>query len=86
MESGNLYSGITDHLPNLIMWKKQRDHTSNDRPLIRIYSEKNIKSFQNTLEGSDWDSILTGEKSDEMCENFYNHDLKKIDECSPLSR
>ena len=78
MESENLYSDITDHLPNLIMWKKQQDHTSNDRPLIRIYSEKNIKSFQNTLEGSDWDSILTGEKSDEMCENFYNHDLKKL--------
>ena len=86
MESGNLYSDITDHLPNFIMWKKQREHTGNDRPLIRIYSDKNLKSFQNTLEGSNWDSIVTGENSDEMCENFYNHVLKKFDECFPLSR
>ena len=86
MESGNLYSDITDHLPNFIMWKKQREHTGNDRPLIRNYSDKNLKSFQNTLEGSNWDSILTGANSDEMCENFYNHVLKKFDECFPLSR
>ena len=86
MESGNLYSDITDHLPNFIMWKKQREHTGNDRPLIRIYSDKNLKSFQNTLEGSNWDSILTGENSDEMCENFHNYVLKKFDECFSLSR
>ena len=85
MESGNLYSDITDHLPNFIMWKKQREHTGNDRPLIRIYSDKNLKSFQNMLEGSNWDSTLTGENGDEMCENFYNHVLKKFAECFPLS-
>ena len=49
------------------MWKKQREHTGNDRPLIRIYSDKNIKSFQNTLEVSNWDAILTSVNSDEMC-------------------
>ena len=86
MESGNLYSDITDHLPNFIMWKKQREHIGNDRLLIRIYSDKNFNSFQNALEGSNWDSILTGENNDEMCENFYNHVLKKFDECFPLSR
>ena len=64
---------------------KKREHTGNDRPLIIIYSDKNLKSFQNRLEGSDWDSILTGESSDETCKNFYNHVLKKFDEYFPLS-
>ena len=84
MESGNLYSDITDHLPNFIMWKK-RGHTGNDRPLIRIYSDKSLKSFQNTLGGSNWDSILTGGNSDEIYENLYNHVLKKFDECFQIS-
>ena len=41
----NLCSEITDHLPTFIVWPCEKLFKL-QRPLIKIYSEKNIKNLQ----------------------------------------
>ena len=54
---GNLYSEITDHLPNLFVWPCEKLFKL-QRPLIRIYSEKNMKKFTAALSSENWDFLL----------------------------
>ncbi len=37
--TGNIYSDITDHLPNFIIIKSSKTITQNERPLVRIFGD-----------------------------------------------
>ena len=50
IKSGNLFCDISDHLPNFCCINSITEHTNIDRPMIRIYSEKNINKFSNCTE------------------------------------
>ena len=51
--SGNIYSDITDHLPNFIFYGNQRKNITRKRRYIRIHSENNINKFKEYLQEQD---------------------------------
>ena len=87
ISSGNLFTDITDHLPNFIIIKSQRkDKVSDQRPFVRIFSERNIDSFKSELRNSDWENILSNNDIDIACREFYAHILSSYNACFPLKR
>ncbi len=56
----NIYNNITDHLPNFVFLEMQDriSHRHEKRPMIRLYSEKNIFKFRTQLSQSNWDIVL----------------------------
>ena len=49
ISSGNLISDISDHLPNFFIIDLE-SITTKERPLIRLYNEKNIKNFKRNIQ------------------------------------
>ena len=57
--SGNLWSDMTDHLPNYILISKPHaEITTSSRPVIRVYSRKNIDKFVTEVHNESWNEIL----------------------------
>ena len=86
VKSGNLVSDITDHLPNFVILNKGTRPKKNKRPMVRIYSEKNIDKFKNSLENVDWETILNYADIQNMCDSFYNHIYGTFETSFPLVR
>ena len=86
--SGNILAEIADHLPNFIFFHKKSCNSkkSNERPYIRIYSDKNISRFKCLLSETDWNYILREEDVNMACNNFYSHLLNLYNESFPLTR
>ena len=51
--TGNIYSGITDHLPIFIS-TKIKGRCKSERPIIRIFGEKNTNKFTEMIKNTDW--------------------------------
>ena len=49
ISSGNLINDISDHLPNYFIIDQEMN-TTRERPLIRLYNEKNIKHFKRNIQ------------------------------------
>ena len=64
--SGNLFCDISDHLPNFILFGK--DKPKQNRPYIRIFSDKNIQKFREYLKSTDWQLLI----QEENCNDAYN--------------
>ena len=78
--SGNLYADVSDHLPNFIFINKTLPiNKISDRPMIRIYSDKNNKSFCEYLRNVDWENILYNETDTNRA---YDNFLQKLDNLS----
>jgi len=79
--SGNLYCGITDHLPNFILYGEKKLYKS--RPYVRIFSDKNITNFRHYLLSTDWTKVT----KEQDCNKAYEHMLDIInvgyDKCFP---
>ena len=56
--SGMFYCDISDHLPFFLALLCQRA-TNNNRPLIRIFGEKNILKFKISMIEENWEDIYT---------------------------
>ena len=84
--SGILYSGITDHLPVFISIQESHRIIPKERPLIRIYCEKNINSFQSKLAESNWDKFEESNNCTEALKIFYDIWNKCHNEAFPLTR
>ncbi len=48
--TGNIYCGITDHLPNFIIISFNKP----ERPLIRIFGAKNMAKFKEMISNASW--------------------------------
>ena len=56
--SGNVYADVSDHLPNFIFVNKNSpNNTVTERPMIRIYSEKNTEQFCIDMNKIAWDNL-----------------------------
>ncbi len=80
--AGNIYNNITDHLPNFMFMKMHRNnsHRIGERPMIRLYSDKNIFTFKTLLSRSDWKSVLKCQDSNIAHVEFtkiYNQSFNK---------
>jgi len=49
ISSGNLINDISDHLPNYFIIDQEMN-TTKERPLIRLYNQKNIKHFKRNIQ------------------------------------
>ena len=59
MTSGNLLTDISDHLPNFLIYGEQKLKTQQERPYVRIYSDKNIKEFKSHIENEiNWKNFM----------------------------
>lgn len=67
--AGNLYCDISDHLPNFLIIESDKI-VSNNRPMTRIFSEKNILKFKQKLREVNWDNILNNRNPNEMYEKL----------------
>ena len=68
--SGNIYSDITDHLPNFITIKTPK-FEKNDRPTVRIYGEKNMAKFKELLAQANWDEFYAAQNENIALGIFY---------------
>ncbi len=86
--SGNLISDISDHLPNILLFGKQSDSNNNksDRPLIRLFSEKNIMKFKEFLSEIDWNQHFSEKDASENFDVLSDNINKGFDTCFPLKR
>ena len=72
VSAGNILTDITDHLPNfLLIGDKKPIQSRNSRPLIRIYSENNIRNFKDELEVQNWEEIHITQDTDSCYQDFY---------------
>ena len=81
--SGNLFVDITDHLPNFLIISDTKYNYEN-RPFTRIFSDKNINSFNQVLMNTDWDMCLTENDPDNLCEQFYRKINSTYEQYFPL--
>jgi len=78
VNAGNLWSDITDHLPNyfLITRNKSCKFLNDERPNVRIYSEKNILKFHSLVEQIDWNTLYNCTNVNE-CYTFFEDKLQQ---------
>ena len=85
--TGNIYCDISDHLPNFLVAKGHNTKKTNkieDRPLIRIFGEKNSNSFQNEMEKANWDNLYLCSEPNSALEEFYKIYNPAFNKCFPL--
>ena len=65
-ECGNIYSDITDHMPNWIIAYKEVKNKLNfeKRPLIRLFTSKNKINFRNSVKMTNWADIMGSDSGD----------------------
>ncbi|MGK2862648.1 MAG: RNA-directed DNA polymerase [Chitinophagaceae bacterium] len=88
LSSGNIFSDLSDHLPNFaILSKISVNRTLCDRPLIRLYTDKNKHIFQQCLVNTDWGNLLYLNDDVNDCYNIFISTIKNYYEQSfPLTR
>ncbi len=86
--TSNIYNKITDHLPNLFFMKMHRkdSHMIGERPITRLYSEKNISTFKTLLSLSDWKSFLICQDGNIAHVEFMKIYDQSFNEAFPLVR
>ena len=86
IKSGIIYSGITDHLPVFLSIQEDHKTVPRDRPLIRIYNEKNKNSFYKELEKCDWNSFKETNNVSTALKLFYKNWKECHDKSFPLMK
>jgi hypothetical protein len=71
LESGNIFSEISDHLPNFLVIKHDKMSTSKNRPMVRIFGEKNVLKFKEALINADWKEFYETNDAEKALEIFY---------------
>jgi hypothetical protein len=86
--AGNIYNNITDHLPNFIFMEmhKKRSHRIGERPMIRLYSDKNISIFKTLLSKSNWKPVLICQDANIAHKEFTKIYDQAFNEAFPLVR
>ncbi len=81
--SGNLYSGISDHLPNFIMLNFDKK-AKQARPVIRIFGDNNSAKFKQYLENSSWDDFFASQDVNKALDIFYLNYNTAFNKAFPL--
>ena len=70
--SGNLFTDMYDHFANfIILDSKTRKEKKNQRPNVRIFSEKNKENFKKSLGKNDWKINLRNKSANDAMNCFY---------------
>ena len=72
IQSGNIYSDISDHLPNFIIVEKGNSKKSkHKRPMIRILGDKNRERYHQLLKNANWNAFYESEDVNTALKVFY---------------
>ena len=85
--SGNIFSDITDHLPNFFILKYKTKHKTSlqNRPNIRIYSKSNNEKFCSEINQTDWhNKIYQLSDASFAYDVFINELIRVFERCFPL--
>ena len=72
--AGNIFSDISDHLPNFLIVNNKKNHVPNkksDRPKVRIFGEKNTAQFKEHLKNANWKEIDDTDDPNVALDIFY---------------
>ncbi len=69
--TGNVYCGITDHLPIFVILSNKSKDCKTDRPLVRIYGEKNMAKFKDMISSTSWEELDETSDPDKALGIFY---------------
>ena len=84
---GILYSGLSDHLAVFIKLNAKIDNKlSKEKPMVRIYGEKNTQKCINMIQDQDWSNICHKTPSTEALDFFYNICNKCYNKAVPWKR
>ena len=84
--TGNLYCGITDHMPNLIVVKSQVMVKSNERRYVRLFGDANMCTFRNYIQNVSWDQYYEAKDPNKSLEIFYKIYNDAFNNSFPLKR
>ena len=84
--SGNIYSDITDHLPNFALLTYPEKMPPKPRPLIRVYNKESIFLFTESLKRQNWDKVYQDDDLNKSFELFYSIFKKLHDKHFPLQK
>ena len=87
--SGNIYSDITDHLPNFLLLKYEKptkNNDCNDRTYVRIFGAKNNKKFKKAISEENWNYLYSANSPTEALQTFINKYNMHFEQCFPLKK
>ena len=83
--SGNFVSDLIDHLPNyMLLVNKKKINTKEQRPYVRLYSDKSKRNFVADIKNIDWSTIYCQDNPNSAYDNFINNIEKCYEKCFPL--
>ena len=85
-ECGNLLSDMSDHLPNYLLLITDKAVVTNDRPMVRLYSDKAREQFVHKLGTCDWSDIYSHNDVNLACNLFSDKVQTYFNDCFPLVR
>ena len=76
IESGNIYTDITDHLPNFVIIKVNDNKLNakniiTDRPLVRLQGQENINRFKQLLSREKFNDVYDEKDPDVILDMIY---------------
>ena len=87
MHSGNFIHDLTDHLPNyLLLINKKKNCAKEQRPSVRIFSDKNKQKFLDEITKSDWSAVYNQNDVDLAYDNFIDIIEQSYERCFPLQK
>ena len=77
LDTGNIYSDISDHLPNFLIINNDEEPTKN-RPYVRIYGEKNMMKFRNKIHNANWGELFSTNNVEHAMDMLYKNLLQRF--------
>ena len=86
VKSGLFYTDITDHFPVFCLYYGCHIPKHDLYISKRIYNDKNIQTFHNTLEQADWSEITQCDNGQTAFTKFYNYFTELYHKCFTLTK
>ena len=83
--SGNIFSDISDHLP-LFLGMPRKSNASQNRPFVRIISDKSLETFRRLCSSQNWDTINDYNEIDDKFDHFQGNLINLFNQSFPLVR
>ena len=85
--SGNIYSDISDHLPNFVMVNDGNHRSSKcSRPNVRLFGEKNLSKFVDGFTSVNWNDFFLSSDVNHMLSLFYEKFKSNFEDSFPITR
>jgi hypothetical protein len=85
--TGNIFSDISDHLPNFMLIKLTMHQVKNklQRPKIGLFGDKNIAKFRESLAQADWSEVYVTENTNQMVSVLQKNFSENFNKSFPLT-